>query len=62
MESGEDAVMGNDELNDLLADYLGGELDEEQRAEIHAILEALRHDGESHTNIVQQLSGVYRND
>lgn len=37
-------------------------LDEEQRAEIHAILEALRHDGESHTNIVQQLSGVYRND
>ncbi len=37
-------------------------LDEEQRAEIHAILDALRHDGESHTNIVQQLSGVYRND
>ena len=37
-------------------------LDEEQRAEIHAILDALKHDGESHTNNVQQLSGVYRND
>jgi len=27
-------------------------LDEEQRAEIHAILEAIRHDGESHAQIV----------
>ena len=30
-------------------------LDEEQRAEIHAILEAMRHDSESHAAIVQFL-------
>jgi len=36
-------------------------LDEEQRAEIHAILEALRHEGESHTNAIKQLHGEYRN-
>jgi anti-sigma factor RsiW len=34
MESEEDAIMNNDELNDLLADYLGGELDEQQRATV----------------------------
>lgn len=32
-------------------------LDEEQRAEIQAILEALKHDGESHVSIIQALSG-----
>jgi hypothetical protein len=32
-------------------------LDEEQRAEIHAILEAMLHDSESHVRILQGLSG-----
>ena len=36
-------------------------LEEEQRAEIHAILEALKHDGESHAGSLQQLTGEYRN-
>ncbi len=35
-------------------------LEEEQRAEIHAILEALKHDGESHAGSLQQLMGEYR--
>lgn len=30
--------------------------DEEQRAEIHAILEAMKHDSESHSAIVQYLA------
>lgn len=33
------------------------DLDEEQRAEIHAILQALRRDGEDHATIIQSLGG-----
>ncbi len=32
-------------------------LDEEQRAEIHAILEAMKHDGLSHVAVIQSLAG-----
>ena len=32
-------------------------LDEEQRAEIHAILEAMKHDGLSHVAVIQALAG-----
>jgi hypothetical protein len=34
-------------------------LDEEQRAEVHAILEAMRHDSESHAAIVEVLAGRF---
>lgn len=33
--------------------------DEEQRAEVHAILEAIRHESESHSAIVQFLAARY---
>jgi hypothetical protein len=36
-------------------------LDEEQRAEVHAILDALRHEGQAHAFAVRQLCGEYRN-
>ncbi len=34
--------------------------DEEQRAEIHAILEALKHDGQSQAGMLHVLQGEYR--
>ncbi len=34
-------------------------LDEEQRAEVHVILEALKHEGQSHTGTLEQLKGEY---
>lgn len=34
-------------------------LEEEQRAEIHVILEALKHEGQSHTGTLEQLKGEY---